>query len=327
MYVLDCDWAFIYNCNMRVIDKINVDEFKTHLDNEIKAELRQNFDSAWNSISKEELSKFSFLYQFLWYLYFVIESLCTCFINFLWIHKHGYFKNRQAVRDKLVTNVGGEDLYVKASKAIKGVDITEYRMPYSNDDIFINRRRGIPPDAIVISATPVAMLSFKDKYVGILRMGRLMWERSNGKTSNTYYANTAYMEININDFKKTNFSLYYRNTFGKGTLLENRLFNKNFELRSSDEQDARLIFTPLVQEEFLGIKAPSEKFKWDLQYRNNKIIMKWKPTWWQDSYCSAHKVKFKDKETTFNAIYKEIKDNLLDLHTIAYVATLPMVGK
>ena len=312
---------------MRVIDKINVDEFRAHLDNEIKAEMRQNFDSTWNSLTKEELNKFSFWYQFWWCLYFVFESLCTCFINFIWIKKHSFFVNRQAVRDKFVAGVGGEYLYVKASKAIKGVDITGYRNVNSSNDIYVNRRRGIPADATVINVSPVATLSFKDKYVGILRMGRLMWERSNGKTSHTYYANTAYMEINITDFKKTNFSLYYRNTFGKGTLLENRLFNKNFELRSSDEQDARLIFTPLVQEELLGIKATSEKFKWDLQYQNNKIIMKWKPTSWQDSYCSAYKVKFKDRERTFNTIYQEMKENLLDLHTIAYVATLPMVGK
>lgn len=312
---------------MRVIDKINIDEFKEHLDNEIKAELRQNFDSAWNSLSKEELNKFSFWYQFWWYLYFVLETLCTFFINFMWIHKHRYFVNRQAVRDKFVARVGGEDLYVKASKAIKGVDITGYRKVYSNNDIYINRRKGIPSDATVINATPVAMLSFKNQYLGVLRMGRLMWTRSNGKSQNTYYANTAYMEVNITNFKKTNFKLYYRNTLGKGTLLENRLFNKEFELKSTDEQDARLIFTPLVQEELLGIKASSEKFKWDLQYQNNKIIMKWKPKSWQDSYCSAYRVKFKDKERTFNTVYQEMKENLLDLHTISYVATLPMIGK
>ena len=312
---------------MRVIEKINVDEFKAHLDNEIKVELRQNFDSAWNSLSKEELNKFSFWYQFWWWLYLILESLCTCFINSFWMHKHGYFVHRQAIRDKFVAGVDGEGLYIKASKAIKGVDITEYRKFESTDDIFKNRRKGIPYDATVINATPVAMLSFKDQYLGVLRMGRLMWTRSNGKTEQTYYANTAYMEIHVTNFKETNFQLYYRNTLGKGTLLENRLFNKQFELKSSDEQDARLIFTPLVQEELLGIKASSEKFKWDLQYRNNKIIMKWKPDSWQDSYCSAYKVKFKDKERTFNTIYLELKKNLLDLHTISYVATLPMVGR
>lgn len=312
---------------IKVIDQLDRAKLDDYLKNNIEVKLKEEIDTAWSKLTKQDLKPFKFWYSFLfWIMIFILVLATGGLILAMW-SKLPIIKKREETRRKFIGYFGEDILYHKASKGIDNFEIVSYEKHSSTKDLWAFRRNGIPGDAKVIEATDVARIKFRDKYEGILRMGRMMWTRSNGKSTQTYFANTAYMQINVDNFKKTNLELNYRNKLLKGTLLENNEFNKSFQLEAESKQDANLIFTPLVQEEFVKASELGSSFKWKIEYKNGNILVKWKPKWWQDSIVSAYKVKFKSKESALKNIYQEIKSNMEDLHTISYISLLPLIGK
>ncbi|MCC3160954.1 MAG: hypothetical protein K4H23_04630 [Mollicutes bacterium PWAP] len=312
----------------KVIDKINIESIKNDLNKDIKPLIYKRSKEAFDKITDKEKRLFKPFYMFLFWFFFSLLAIITFFIILGFWEKMPFIKKRKEVRKKLVLIINGEELFSKATESYDLISIKNYLKDSSSEDIYLNRRKGIPKDATVIDSSPIVKLKLLDEHDSVLRMGRMRWVRNYGRQTKVYYANTAYMIISTKNISKiNNFSLNYKNKFRKGFLLENNKFNKNFQLKTSEKNkiNTAMTFTPLVMEQYNDINSLANEFHWNYVAKKNEIKIIWKPKWWQDCYASGLKVNFKNSENISQSIFNEIVSNILDLSIISYIAMLPLL--
>lgn len=312
----------------RVIDKYKQEEIDNYLFTNIKPIIDKGVDNSWEKLSKKDLAPFGKMYSFFSYLLMWILIIATAGFFALFTKYMPINIKRTVTKAKFINGFEADKAFINGSNAFDNFEIKKFRIATNAEVEFLSKNRidRIPSDARIVNSSPAVEVKIKGKQNGIIMMGLFRWTRSNGKSTQTYYRPSAILHID-NPKSKNNFefSLNYKNKIRKGEVLEDKDFNKQFQLDTKDKKGARLAFTPLVQEEFRLINDEVNIFKWKIEGKKNSYLIKWWPRSWQDCYPAATKIKFKSKESAKEKLFIETKNNLIDMFLISYVASLPLI--
>ncbi|TNK83531.1 hypothetical protein C4M96_01580 [Mycoplasmopsis pullorum] len=138
-----------------------------------------------------------------------------------------------------------------------GIEFNLEDTPFTKKFLTLNRSPYIPSGATIFRIWPIHKFLISDEFVAYFVCVTWKWVVHNGKTTQVYYRNSGYFNIDIegmDEDKKFAFSMLnqkYNDKFLHGLKpikLENPDFNKRFNMHSDNEVRARMLATPLFME-------------------------------------------------------------------------------